>query len=157
MASPTLEGLLNGANPQTVITGANLNALSSGASVLGAAFSNVQGDGAGGGFPLATLKLHLDSMTVSAGGVVDGWFLTASDGSTYEQGSASVTPQRPPDFCFQVIAQTAAVDVEQRSVQMPICATIKCLLRNNALGASTPGNTNGYLKVYYQTDQYPST
>jgi hypothetical protein len=32
---------------------------------------------------------------------------------------------------------------------------MKCLLRNNALGATTPANTNGYLKLYYETDTYP--
>jgi hypothetical protein len=155
MTNPTLEGLLNANNPQTVITGTNLNALANNALVLGSAFSNVAGDGQGGGFRYARLKLHIDSMTVSAAGVVDGWLLTASDGSTYEQGGTSVTPLRQPDFLFPPVAQTAAVDLEEWVV-MPICATIKCLLRNNALGAATPSNTNGYLKVYYETDMYPS-
>jgi hypothetical protein len=155
VANPTLEGLLNSNNPQTVITGSNLNALASNSLVLGAAFSNVTGDGAGGGFRFGRLKLHIDSMAVSAGGVVDGWFLTASDASVYEQGGTSVTPARPPDFVLVPVAQTAAVDLEGYA-QMPICATCKCLLRNNALGASTPANTNGYLKVYYETDMYPN-
>lgn len=154
MPTPTLEEVLG--TTATIITGANLNALASGSLVLGAAFSNVIGDSAGGGFPLATLKLHLSSMTVSAGGVVDGWFLTAADGSTYEQGGTSVTPQRAPDFSIQIVPQTAVVDVELRNVMMPICATVKCLLRNNALGAATPSDTAGYLKVFYQSDSYPS-
>jgi hypothetical protein len=154
VTNPTLEGLLNANNPQTVVTGANLNALASGSLVLGAAFSNVTADGAGGGFRYAIAKLHIDSMAVSSGGVVDGWFLTASDGSVYEQGGTSVVPLRAPDFLFLPVVQTAAVDLEQ-FVVMPICATIKCLLRNNALGATTPSNANGYLKLYYQTDMYP--
>lgn len=156
MTTPTIEVLLNANNPQTVITGANLNNLASGSLILGSAFSNVQSDGAGGGFPRARLKLHIDSMTVSAGGIVDGWFLTASDGSVYEQGSASVTPLRVPDFVFIPVAQTAAVDIETYVNQMPICATIKCLLRNNTLGAATPSNNNGYLNIYYDTDQIVS-
>jgi len=154
MANPTLEGLLNSNNPQTVISGSNLNALGSNSLVLGAAFSNVAADGQGGGFRFARLKFHVDSMTVTAGGVVDGWFLTAADGSVYEQGGTSVTPARAPDFVLAPVAQTAAVDLEGY-VQMPICATCKCLLRNNALGAATPANANGYLKVYYETDMYP--
>lgn len=153
MTTPTLKQALG--NTATVITGSNLNALGSGSLVLGAAFSNVPGDSAGEGYPRAFAKLHIDSMTVSAGGVVDGWFLTASDGTTYEEGGASVTPQRAPDFCFQPVAQTAAVDLEQE-VHVPVCGTIKCLLRNNALGASTPANNNGYVKLYYDTDTYPS-
>jgi len=136
------------------VSGANLNALANNALVLGSAFSNVTGDGAGGGFRYAIAKLHADSVAVSTGGIVDGWFLTASDASIYEQGGTSVTPLRPPDFLFAPVVQTAAIDLEQLVV-MPICATIKCLLRNNALGAALPSNTNGYLKLYYQTDMYP--
>jgi hypothetical protein len=154
-AVPTLEGLLNSANPQTVVTGANLNALSSGSFVLGAAFSNVTADGKGGGFPWAYAQLHLDSMTVSAGGAVSGWFLTAPDGSTYEQGGTGVQPNRPFDFNFTPVAQTAAVDVDQL-VRVPICANIKVLLWNNSLGAATPSNTNGYLKLWYVTEMLPT-
>lgn len=154
MSTPTLEVAING-TPATVVSGANLNALASGSLVLGSAFSNVIGDGAGGGWPRARAKLHIDSMAVSSGGVVDGWFLTAADGSTYEQGGTSVTPLRAPDFCFVPVVQTAAVDLEQL-VNVPVCATVKCLLRNNALGAATPSNTNGYLKLYYETDSLPS-
>lgn len=153
MANPTLEGLLNANNPQTIISGANLNALANNTLVLGAAFSNITGDGAGGGFRWARLKLHIDSMAVSAGGIVDGWFLTASDGSVYEQGDATHTPLKPVDFIFPPIVQTAAIDIEQR-VRVPICATIKCLLRNNALGATTPAN--GYVKAYFETNMLPS-
>lgn len=153
MSTPTLKVALG--NTATVVSGANLNALSSGSLVLSSAFSNVIGDAAGEGFPRATAKLHLDSMAVSSGGIVDGWFLTAADGSVYEQGGTGVVPLRAPDFLFVPVVQTAAVDMEQ-VVDMPVCATIKCLLRNNALGAATPSNTNGYLKLIYQTDSIPS-
>jgi hypothetical protein len=153
MANPTLEGLLGTA--QTVISGANLNALANNALVLGSAFSNVSGDGQCGGYPRARAVLHLDSMAVAAGGYVDGWFLTAADGSTYEQGGASVTPLRAPDFSFCPVVQTAAVDMAQL-VKVPICGAIKCLLRNNALGAATPANTNGFFKLYPETDTYPA-
>jgi hypothetical protein len=154
MTNPTLQGLLNSNNPQTVVTGTNLNALANNALVLGAAFSNVTGDGQGGGFRYGRVKFHSDSLTVTAGGIIDGWFLTASDGTVYEQGGTSVTPLRQPDFQMPAVAQTAALDLEQWVV-MPICATIKCLLRNNALGAALAANANGYLKIYYETDMYP--
>ena len=153
MANPTLEGKVG--NNATIVSGSNLNALASGSLVLSAAFSNVNGDAAGEGYRYAVAKLHIDSMAVSAGGVVDGGFLRASDGSVYEQGGTSVTPNRPPDFVFTPVVQTAAIDLEQ-VVSVPVCATIKCLLRNNALGATTPANTNGYLKLFYDTDMYPS-
>src|SRR5580700_3517547 len=107
MTQPLLIEILNANNPQTVITGSNLNALASGSSVLGSAFSNVAGDAQGGGMLRANVKLHIDSMTVSAGGQVLIWFLTASDGSTYEQGGTSVTPLRPPDVVFTPVVQTA--------------------------------------------------
>jgi hypothetical protein len=152
MALPTIEGLISSAGAQTVGSGTNLNALASNSSVLGSAFSNVQGDGAGGGFPNARAKLHLDSMAVSSGGSVKVWFLTAADGSVYEQGGTSVTPLRKPDIVFVPVVQTAAVDLEL-PCQVPICGTIKALIQNSSLGASTPANTNGYLKLYYETKQ----
>jgi hypothetical protein len=156
VTQPILQGLLNANNPQTVITGTNLNALANNALVLGAAFSNVTGDGQGGGFRYARAKFHVDSMAVSAGGAISGWFLTASDGSVYEQGGTSVIPLRQPDFYVTPVVQTAAVDPQEQLVVVPICATIKCLLQNTALGAATPSNANGYLKLYYETDMYPS-
>jgi hypothetical protein len=154
VTNPTLQTLLNTGNSFTLVTGANLNALASGTAVLSAAFSNVIADSAGLGFPRARLKFHSDSLVVSAGGSVYGWFLTAADGSIYEQGSASVIPVRPVDFSFPAVAQTAAVDLEQL-VPMPTCATIKCLIYNN-LGAALASNTNGYLKAYYETDTFPN-
>jgi hypothetical protein len=150
--SQTLKGALNG-SAQTIVSGANLNALTNTSLVLSAAFSNIQGDSAGDGYPRARLKLHIDSMAVAAGGVFDGWILTAADGSVYEQGGTSVVPLRPVDFIFVPVVQTAAVDLEQL-VPMPNCATCKVLFRNNATGATTPANTNGYLKAYYETDQF---
>jgi hypothetical protein len=155
MSTPTVLGFLNGNNPQTIITGANQNALASGALVLGSNFSNIQLDNAGGGYRWARMKWHVDSMTVSAGGLGDGWFLTASDASVYEQGGTSVVPQRAPDFILLPVPQTAAIDLEIL-VLVPICANIKCLFRNNALGAALPSNNNAYLKLYYETDQIPS-
>jgi hypothetical protein len=151
MTNPTVLGFNNANNPQTPVSGANLNALSSGSSVLGSAFSNVQGDSAGLGFTSAIAKLHLDSMAVSSGGTMLVWLLSASDNSVYEQGGTSVTPLRAPDVIFAPVAQTAAVDLELLCA-VPLCATIKALVKNS-LGAATPSNTNGYLKLYYQTQQ----
>lgn len=155
MTTPTLLGGLNANNPQTVVSGANLNALASGSSVLSSAFSNVQGDSAGLGYTDAIAKLHLDSMAVSAGGSVKVWFLTASDGSVYEQGGTSVTPLRRPDLVFVPVVQTAAVDLEL-PCRVPLCAAQKCLVQNSTLGAATPSNTNGYLKLYYNAKQIVS-
>ena len=154
MANPTLQGLLNANNPQTGITGAQLQNISSAALFIGSALSNVTGDGAGGGYRYARLHLHISSITPSAGGTVYGWFLTAADGSTYEQGGTSLTPARAPDFVFAAINTAAAVDLETY-VQMPICATFKMLCVNN-LGVSTANDTNGYIKIYYETDMYPN-
>jgi hypothetical protein len=158
MANPTLIDILGANGVQTIVAGTDLNGLASGSAVVAATvWSNVTGDGKGGGLPFAVLKLHIDSMAVSAGGVVDGWFLTASDGSVYSQGSASIIPLRPPDFILVPVVQTAAVDCETVfAIPVPICATQKILLRNNALGASFPANNNAYLKAYPTTDSYPS-
>lgn len=155
MTTPTILGGLNANNPQTVVSGANLNALASGSSVLSSAFSNVQGDSAGLGYTDAIAKLHVDSMAVSSGGSVKVWFLTASDGSVYDQGGTSVTPLRRPDIVFTPVVQTAAIDIEM-PCKVPICATIKALLQNSTLGAAMPSNNNGYLKLYYNAKQIVS-
>ena len=157
MANPTLELLLNSNNPLTVITGANLNNLSSGSAVLGSSFSNIQGDGQGGGYPVAVVQFHCPSMVVSSDGFINGWFLAAQDGSTYEQGTASIIPNRAPDFILAPYAQTAVVDVVQYYTQIPVCGNIKCLFQNE-LGASIDSGSSSasYVKLWFITDQYPS-
>lgn len=155
MTTPTILGYLDTNNPQTVVSGANLNALASGSLVLSAAFSNVQNDSAGTGMVDALCQVHIDSMAVSAGGQILIWFLAAPDGSTYSQGGTSVTPLGNPDVIFTPVVQTAAIDITI-PCQVPICATIKALLKNSSLGATTPANANGYVKLHYNTKQIVS-
>ena len=155
MPNPTLEQVLNTNNPISLMGATDLNSIASGSAVLGTVVtSNVPGDAQGCGMPYARLKLHLDSQVVSAGGVVDGWFVTAADGSVYTSEDASHIPNRPPDFVFNPWVGTAALNYETVAL-MPICANIKVLVRNNALGAAFAA-ANGTLKAYYFTDSYPS-
>ena len=156
MANPTLQQVLSTQSAITALSGANLQNIASGSGILGtSAFSNVVGDAAGQGFPWALAHLHLSSMAVSSGGYAEIWFLPASDGSTYSQGSASAFPVQLEWYkVFAPIAQTAVVDLIG-VVRLPICALIKCLFKGT-LGASTPNDTNGYLKLYPFTDSYPS-
>ena len=156
MTTPTVKGFLNPNTAVTAVNGANLNALASGSSVLSAAFSNMQGDSAGDGFRDAVAKLHVTgNVNVSAGGAITVWFLTASDGSLYEQGGTSVTPLKPPDIVFPPVVQNAAIDIEL-PCRVPICATIKALVQNTAIGAALTADNNGYIKLFFNTDQIPS-
>ncbi len=156
MTTPTLLWFLNANNLQTVVSGSNLNALASNASVLGSSFSNVQADGAGLGMVNAWAWLHLDSMAVAAGGSFQLWFLPSYDGgTTYSQGGTSVTPLSRPSIIWVPVVQTAAIDIII-PCQVPNAANIKSLLKNSATGASTPSNTNGYVKLAYNAPQIVS-
>jgi hypothetical protein len=75
--APTLKNLANNANK------------------LGNAFDNSL---AANRFRYADFELNCrGAAAFSSGGIVKLWLLGAPDGSTYEDGSDSVTPARPPD------------------------------------------------------------
>ena len=156
MTTPTILSVLNSNNLITILTGSNLNALASNASVLGSSFSNVQADGAGLGMINAWAWIHLDSMAVAAGGSFQMWLLPSFDGgTTYSQGGTSVTPLSRPSIVWTPVVQTAAIDIIL-PLQVPNAANIKALLKNSATGAATPSNTNGFVKLAYFAPQIVS-
>lgn len=157
MANPTLEQVLNTNNAISSLTNSTFQNITSGSAVLEPTIvmSNVPSDGKGCGMPYAWLYLHVDSMAVSAGGAVDGWFVQSQDGSTFAAEDATHIPLRPVDFIFYPWVGTAALDYIAFATP-PIVGKFKVLIRNNALGASTPNNTNSFLKFYYFTDSYPT-
>jgi hypothetical protein len=139
---------------ETVVTGANLNALANNALVLSSEYDNRYGQ-AGDGAEWATLEGYFDfAGTVAANTVIDGWLVTAPDGTNYGDGSASVTPARPIEFAFQLRGVSGAHQQRVRAVgrggspliQLPPCK-LKLLVRNNATGSALASNTNSFIKI----------
>lgn len=158
MSTPTLIGQVSA---KTSLMTTELNSLANNALVISSVggssgvFSNVSG-GALGGYPYGRFKLTLailgGSPTANSG--IDVWLLASDDGSTYESGSSSITPVRPPDFTFPIIVQTAA-QIVVIVAPIPICGTFKVLVRNNGTGQSLASSGN-IIDVYPQTDTIPS-
>lgn len=70
------------------------------------------------------------------------WLLREIDGTNFEDGSASVTPTRPPDIIFTVRAVTTAQRIVQMVYDIPPGA-IRALVRNAGTGQAfaASGNT----------------
>jgi hypothetical protein len=78
------------------------------------------------------------------------WFLGQPSG-TYEDGSATVTPARPPDVVLSLRPVTTAQRVTRRCMIPP--GTFKCLLLNDGSGQTmaASGNTLGIKPFTYQS------
>lgn len=158
MSIPTVIGQVS--SSQALMT-TELNSLANNALVISSVngtsgvFANVSGSGTGG-YLYGRLVLFLSTFgsAPTANSAIDVWFLVSADGTNYESGSASITPARPPDYSFPVIAQTAAQYVNG-IVPLPITANYKVLVRNNATGQSLAATLNT-LTLYPTTDVIPS-
>lgn len=101
---------------QTTLLSTELNSLANNGTALGSAFDNTQGQ-TGDGYTLCDLEL----LTGTWGGAptantgISFWFLTAQDGTNYEDGDNSTTPARAPDAVFPLRAVTAAQRVVIRT------------------------------------------
>lgn len=69
------------------------------------------------------------------------WFLREIDGTNFEDGSASVTPTRPPDAIFTVRAVTTAQRITQPVYDIPP-GNIRTLARNSGTGQSFASSGN---------------
>ncbi len=78
----------------------------------------------------------------TAGGTVSIWILPSLDGTTYEDGSASVTPARAPDDYFFLRAVATAQVLERITIAIPP-SKYKLLLRNDTSGGQAFTNVNG--------------
>jgi len=161
--------------PGNALVSTELNGLANNAQVLSSvingngSFSNTASDGgnysgaggvSGAGAPDVRLHLHLapNGQALAVNSSIDGWFLCAADGATYESGSAAITPPRAPDFQFPVGGYnltSLALDLEILAVGFPICGSIKTLIRNNGLGFALAPSGN-YIKGYPQYPTLPS-
>ncbi len=130
----------------TIVSGANLNGLTNNSLVAGSAFDNTPaaaGDGAG----WCDVELSLDGFggSVTANTGFNIWFLIASDGTTYEDGSSSVTPARPPDQVIPLRAVSTAQIVSKRML-LP-WGKITPLIQNAGTGQTVNANNNSFLKI----------
>ena len=69
------------------------------------------------------------------------WFLREIDGTNFEDGSASVTPTRPPDAIFTVRAVTTAQRMVQPVYDIPP-GNIRTLARNAGTGQAFASSGN---------------
>jgi len=95
-----------------------------------------------------TLGAPAGTLTANTGAYV--WFLKTVDGSTYEDGSASVTPARPPDVVIPVRAVSTAQLI---IVQCRLPVGLFMVLLQNAGTGQTWKSTGNTLVVLANTDQ----
>lgn len=136
---------------QTLITSGALDGLTS---TSLAAASPVTLTNAGYVFGLFELTIKFGTAP-TANTTINIWFLNAIDGSNYEDGSSSVTPQRNPDLVFPL----RNVNTTQRitkTARLPLSGTVTPLVLNNGSGqttSTTPSPLNT-LKVLALTNQF---
>jgi hypothetical protein len=159
--STTLKELLG---TQATLLSTELNGLANNAQVVSSVlnstgiFDNTEGTGStsttGDGYERGYLTLHLAALGGNPGAntTIDIWFLKSVDGGgTYEDGSSSITPQRPPDCQFQVDSGRSTAQTQTKLVFLPACKFYTMAL-NNALGEALASASNT-LKLTPATDQ----
>lgn len=93
-------------------------------------------------FQLGQYELNVTFGTApSANTSIFVWLLQETDGTNFEDGSASVTPTRNPDLVFSVRAVTTAQRIACIAELPP--GPIRALVRNNGTGVAfaSSGNT----------------
>ncbi len=118
----------------------SLTSMANGALVISSAFDNsvIRNQ-------RAQLYLHVNGLTAfTAGTTVDVWVIE-SNGTTYEDGSSSVTPGRPPDAFFFLIATSNQQEL-YTTVDLPP-TLVKFLLRNSGGVAFDAVDANNTFEV----------
>lgn len=123
----------------------------------GSAVQNIQGGGTAnfGGYPLCDLQLTLAAPAgaLTAGASILFWFLKSIDGgTTYEDGSSTVTPPRQPDVIFPLNAVATAQKVTIQNVQLP-AGYFKPIAKTSGMGQTlnaSGGNKITALPVSFQ-------
>jgi hypothetical protein len=106
---------------------------------------------AGAGYIMAEVELVATFGTAPAANTgCSVWFLEQPN-ATYEDGSATVTPARPPDVVMPLRPVTTAQRVTRRCLIPP--GTFKALLLNDGSGQTmaASGNTLGIKPFTYQS------
>lgn len=113
-----------------------LNSLADNSLAIGSAITVTSGEAGYRGAEAELSVTFASAPTANTACLV--WFLREMDGTNYEDGSASITPTRPPDVRFHLRAVTTA----QRIIllaELPI-GTFKALLKNDATGRAFPAS-----------------
>jgi len=138
---------------QTIIAGTALNAMANNALVLGSAVAWVQSTGGIVGYVWGRVQLTFKFQTGPTTNTgFNLWFCKSQDGgSTFEEGSTSVNPARPPDLTFLAHDYGGTGDTNAHTVSKDIMippGSWKALLQNAATGQSlTASNTDNVLSV----------
>lgn len=118
----------------------------------GSAQTNTQATSNFNGYVRGKIELNIGAPggTLTANSTVDFWFLKTVDGSNYEDGSSSVTPQRIPDVVFPMRNVSTAQRIV-RECWVPV-GTWKPIAKNDGTGQTlaSSGNT---IKIILNTDQ----
>ncbi len=134
----TVEKLLLGSITSLATTA--LNSQSNNALVSCTVFDNTIGQ-TGDGYTFCDVELVVTFGTnPTANTGFSLWFLSAPDGTNYEDGSSSVTPARIPDVVFPVRAVTTLQRINRR-VYLP-WGLITPLLKNDNTGQATASSAN---------------
>lgn len=127
---PTTEKYLLGSQSIVLSTGSTLanNALA-----ISSTQDNTAGAGGFDGYTLCDVQLNVTFGTApTAGTGISVWFLRSQDGTTFEDGSASVIPVRPPDIVIGVDAVTTA-QIKTRETRLSP-GKFKVLAQNTGTG-----------------------
>jgi hypothetical protein len=131
---------------QATLLSTELNSLATNTnSAAGSAYNNTIGGGAGDGYTLCDVELSCTfgaNPTANTG--ISLWFLSTQDGTNYEDGSATVTPGRPPDVVLPVTAGQTGTRTIRRAM-LP-WGNFKALARNDGTGQTTAAS-GGTIKV----------
>ncbi len=133
----------------TPLAGANLQNMANNALVVSAARDNSITYTAGGAsYPFGRITLNWkfqSAPAVSSGFSI--WILTSEDaGTSYQDGSTSITPQRSPDGVIPTVNDTNAHQ-DCCTVELP-AAFYKVLIKNDSTGFSLTNNsTDNFLKL----------
>lgn len=100
------------------------------------------------GYPLADLELLFNVGTAaSAGAYAEFWFIIALDGSTYEDGSATVFPARQADVVVPLRAVSGSQTATVKRITWPQ-GLFKTVFRNQS--GQTTTNTDSLTMLYYR-------
>ena len=132
-----------------------LNSLAAGALVASTlpTINNSQGTANLDGYTRALVEMNLaaPSLAFAANSTLDMWFLKTVN-AQQEDGSASITPARPPDVSFPMQATTNAEHCVQ-DIRLPP-GTMGILFRNNqASGSQALAASGNTVALVAYTDQ----
>ena len=110
------------------------------------------------GFEYCDVQLHnaAPGGAFNANSSIDIWFLRSIDGgSTFEDGSSSITPTRPPDASLGLQADSSAHTTCKPDIKLPP-GYFKVLAKNNASGQSLASSGNTVI-IFPHTPQGQAT